>query len=287
MTLKSSRTSSVRVVSGYRISQLAERVGVPATTLRFYEKEGLVPAARTPGGYRSYSDADVERVRFIAAAKHLGLPLDRIRDLLGVWDGGMCRDVRDGLRPMVVAQVSAAEERILHLRAFHNRLTAALAHLADLPARDGPCDPTCAFLHDLPDPRPVPALQRRTPAPLARPAPPGPSSDTGSTWPAVACSLDGDGYAVRVAQWRELLGDAVREPVPDGGVTVRLPADRAGRAAELVVAEQRCCPFFAFKLTFSGPHVALTARAPAGAEPLVALLWGIEPAEVSEGRDRC
>ncbi|MCX6464015.1 MAG: MerR family transcriptional regulator [Pseudonocardiales bacterium] len=271
-------------MGNYRISQLAKQAGVPATTLRFYEKEGLVPAARTPGGYRSYSEADVERVRFIAAAKHLGLPLDQIRDLLGVWDGGMCREVRDELRPMVAAQVSAAEERIQDLRAFRDRLTAALAHLADLPTRDGPCDPACAFLHDLPDPKPSPALQRQASAPAAAPELRG---HTGSASPAIACSLDGDGYADRVAQWRELLGDGVREPLPDGGVTVRLPADRAGRVAELVVAEQQCCPFFAFELTFSGPHVALTAHAPTGAEPIVALLWGTEPAEVTEGRDRC
>lgn len=257
---------------------------MPATTLRFYEKEGLVPAARTPGGYRTYTDADAERVRFIAAAKHLGLPLDRIRDLLGVWDGGMCREVRDELRPMVAAQVSAAEQRILDLRAFRDRLTAALAHLADLPARDGPCDPACAFLDDLPDPRPALALGRRTPAP---PAPPEPSGDTSADSPAIACSLDGDGYAERIAQWRGLLGGAVREPLPDGGATVCLPADRAGRVAELVVAEQRCCPFFAFELTFSGPHIALTVHAPAGAEPLVAALWDAEPGEDGEDRGRC
>jgi MerR family transcriptional regulator, copper efflux regulator len=271
-------------VGSYRISQLAERAGVPATTLRFYEKEGLVPAARTPGGYRSYTDADAERVRFITMAKRLGLPLDRIRDLLRVWDGGMCRKVRDELRPMIAAQVGAAEERIRDLGAFRDRLTAALAHLADLPARDAPCDPACAFLHDLPDPRPAPVLRQRTPASRS---PSEPRDDADADSSAIACSLDGDGYADRITQWRDLLADAVREPLPDGGITVRLPADRAGQVAELVVAEQQCCPFFAFGLTFRGPHVALTAHAPAGAEPLVAVLWSTEPAGTVEDRYRC
>ncbi len=64
----------------YRISELAERVGVPPTTLRYYESRGLLPARRTGSGYRTYDDRDVERMRFITTAKTLGLPLDRIRD---------------------------------------------------------------------------------------------------------------------------------------------------------------------------------------------------------------
>jgi MerR family copper efflux transcriptional regulator len=66
-------------VSGYRISQLAERTGAPATTVRYHEREDLLPAARTAAGYRVYTDADVDRVGFICATQHLGLPLDRVR----------------------------------------------------------------------------------------------------------------------------------------------------------------------------------------------------------------
>ncbi|MBV9847455.1 MAG: MerR family DNA-binding transcriptional regulator, partial [Kutzneria sp.] len=51
----------------YRISQLAERAGVPATTLRFYEQAGLLPAQRSESGYRLYDDTAVERLAFIAA----------------------------------------------------------------------------------------------------------------------------------------------------------------------------------------------------------------------------
>lgn len=268
----------------YRISQLAERARVPATTLRYYETQGLVPAARTPGGYRLYTDADADRVRFISAAKHLGLPLDQIRDLLGVWDGGMCREIRDELRPMIAAQVAAADERMADMRTFRDRPTAALTHLTDLPARDGPCDTACAFRHDLPEGVSAPAPHRRTSMPERTPVPAGDAVPAG---PVIACSLDGDGYADQIAQWRDLLGVAVRESLPDGGVTVRLPADRAGQVAELVVAEQRCCPFLAFELIFSGAQIALTARAAEGAEPLVAALWGTSAVGIEEGPSRC
>ncbi|MFM9700927.1 MerR family transcriptional regulator [Streptomyces europaeiscabiei] len=63
-----------------RISQLAERSGVPATTLRFYEDAGLLPADRTPSGYRVYGEDAVERLAFISSAKLLGLALNEIRE---------------------------------------------------------------------------------------------------------------------------------------------------------------------------------------------------------------
>jgi MerR family copper efflux transcriptional regulator len=256
-------------VGTYRISQLAEQSGVPATTLRYYEKEGLLPAARTSAGYRSYTDADADRVQFISAAKHLGLPLDQIRELLGVWNGGMCREIRDELRPRVAAQIAAAEQRIEDLRTFRDRLDVALTQLRDLPAKDGPCDPACAFLDDLPDRVPVSALGSR---PIPRPLP-TPTAETGCG--AVACSLEGGQYEERVRRWRLLLGDAPRTPARGGGITVRLPASHAAALADLAVAEQLCCPFFSFRLTFSGAYVELSAHAPDVAEPLVDALFGV------------
>ncbi|MFG2172334.1 MerR family transcriptional regulator [Streptomyces niveus] len=74
-------------MSTYRISQLAERSGVPATTLRFYEDAGLLPAGRTPAGYRVYGQDAVERLGFISSAKLLGLALEEIRE-----------EIPDGLR---------------------------------------------------------------------------------------------------------------------------------------------------------------------------------------------
>ncbi|MFI0729343.1 MerR family transcriptional regulator [Streptomyces sp. NPDC021225] len=55
-----------------RISQLAERSGVPATTLRYYESAGLLAADRSPADYRLYGEEAVERLAFIGSAKHLG-----------------------------------------------------------------------------------------------------------------------------------------------------------------------------------------------------------------------
>lgn len=114
---------------------------MPATTLRFYDKIGLLPSQRTAAGYRFYDDVAAERLRFIVAGKHLGLPLEQIRDLLGVWESGSCREVRDELQSLVREQLINAEQRSGDLAVFVKRLTSALTHLQGLPDKDEPCDP--------------------------------------------------------------------------------------------------------------------------------------------------
>lgn len=60
--------------------------GVSQRMIRHYEKIGLVPApSRRGSGYRDYTDADVHRLRFIANARDLGFPIEKIRTLLGLW----------------------------------------------------------------------------------------------------------------------------------------------------------------------------------------------------------
>lgn len=129
-----------------RISQLAERSGVPATTLRFYEGVGLLPAERTPSGYRLFGDEAVERLAFIGAAKHLGLPLEDVGERFAVWENGACAEVKPDLRPRIAARRTEAEHRAAELAAFTAALHRALEHLDALPDRSGRCDPECGFL---------------------------------------------------------------------------------------------------------------------------------------------
>jgi DNA-binding transcriptional MerR regulator len=84
-----------------RISELAERSGVPATTLRFYETIGLVSADRTSAGYRGYDAGAVDRLHVITEAKRLGLTLDDIGGLLGTWTSGSCATTKADLRPSI------------------------------------------------------------------------------------------------------------------------------------------------------------------------------------------
>ncbi|OPF83737.1 MerR family transcriptional regulator [Streptomyces antioxidans] len=254
-----------------RISQLAERSGVPATTLRFYDGAGLLPAARTPAGYRLYGQDAIERLAFIGAAKHLGLPLEEIRELLAVWEDGACREVKAALRPRIAARLTEAGTRAAGLAAFTASLRTALAHLDTLPDRVRPCDPECGFR-----PPPAPAAPA-TPRPAARPAPSRQTADThgAKAWRAapVACSLTGEEARERTAGWREAVGGAVRTELPEG-LRLTLPAERTARVAELAAAEQRCCPFFGFRLHLDGPHLHMEIRAPAEGASLLTDLFG-------------
>jgi MerR family copper efflux transcriptional regulator len=127
-------------VSGrYRVSQLAEVSGVPATTVRYYESAGLLPAERTESGYRVFGDQALERLTFIRrAAKHVGLPLDKVRELLSVWEQARCTEVRAQLRPRIADRLREVTQQIAELNAFSGVLRDALVHLDELPDRSAP-----------------------------------------------------------------------------------------------------------------------------------------------------
>ncbi|GLY75779.1 MerR family transcriptional regulator [Actinoallomurus iriomotensis] len=239
-----------------RISQLAERTGVPATTLRFYETAGLLPAGRSRSGYRLYGQESIERLAFIRAAKHLGLPLEEIAGLLRVWSSGSCADVKAGLRPRVADRLAETDARVGELTAFAASLRRALAHLDALPDRSGRCDPHCGF-----------------PGPANGPSQPPPYAG-GQRWreAPVACSLTGGAMADRARRWRGLLDGAGRREI-DEGVRLTLPADRAAALTALAADEQRCCPFFDFRLHLDGPVVHLEVRAPADGTALLTELF--------------
>jgi MerR family transcriptional regulator, copper efflux regulator len=68
------------------IGDAARLSGVSAKMVRHYEGLGLLPrVARTDGGYRQYSEAEVHTLRFIKRARDLGFSMDEIGELVGLW----------------------------------------------------------------------------------------------------------------------------------------------------------------------------------------------------------
>jgi MerR family transcriptional regulator, redox-sensitive transcriptional activator SoxR len=64
------------------IGAVSDRTGVAASALRYYEDEGLIHSARTPGGQRRYARDAIRRVSFVRVAQQVGLTLDEIREAL-------------------------------------------------------------------------------------------------------------------------------------------------------------------------------------------------------------
>jgi MerR family copper efflux transcriptional regulator len=123
------------------IGQAAQASGVSAKMLRYYESIGLIPAAvRTAAGYRTYTQSDVETLRFIRRARDLGLSIERIRVLVGLWHGG--RPSRE-VKRVALEHVAELQASIAALTA----MCATLQHLAD--ACHGDNRPECPILDDL------------------------------------------------------------------------------------------------------------------------------------------
>ena len=114
-----------------KIGELAKRAEVPIDTVRYYEREGLIPPPiRRASGYRDYVDADVDRLRFMRRAKGLGFTLHEIRDLLSLT--AMSGDDMAALNAQTQAKLRDVEERIHALtrirEALQSLVTACPGH---------------------------------------------------------------------------------------------------------------------------------------------------------------
>jgi Cu(I)-responsive transcriptional regulator len=116
--------------------------GVSAKMIRYYEEIDLVPKAkRRESGYRDYGDVDVHQLRFIHRARELGFSIERIRDLLRLWNDRR-RPSRD-VKRVALEHIADLEAQIARMRG----LLATLKHLAR--SCDGDDRPHCPILEDL------------------------------------------------------------------------------------------------------------------------------------------
>ena len=95
-----------------RVGQLAEATRVPAKTIRYYERVGVLPApSRSPAGYREYDRRDIHRLLFIRRARFLGVPLAQLRDLTAGLQGAGCATMRPRLQRLVTEQLGAVQQQ--------------------------------------------------------------------------------------------------------------------------------------------------------------------------------
>lgn len=114
-----------------RVSELAERAGTTATTIRFYESSGVLPSpSRAGNGYRDYSDEDLCRARLVVAFRGLGLDLEESGRLADLCASGRCDLMSADLAARIPerrASVAAAIAELRHLDEELARLEAGLA----------------------------------------------------------------------------------------------------------------------------------------------------------------
>ena len=104
-----------------RIGELAKATGTKAETIRYYEREGILPAAdRTDSNYRDYSDGHLATLIFVRRARALGFTMAQVRELLALSDheDKPCSDVDQ----LVQRQLGEVTRKIADLTALQNEL---------------------------------------------------------------------------------------------------------------------------------------------------------------------
>jgi Cd(II)/Pb(II)-responsive transcriptional regulator len=131
----------------YRIGELAQALSVPAETIRYYEREGLLPhPARSQGNYRLYDEAQRRQLAFVLHCRALDMTQAEIRRLLDL--RGMPEQGCDEVNQLLDAHIGHVLTQIRSLRALQAELVAIRTRCASPRATKD-----CEILKGLADPR--------------------------------------------------------------------------------------------------------------------------------------
>lgn len=109
------------MTSRLKIGELAEKTDCPVQTIRYYEREGLLPEpARTEGNFRLYGDAQLERLSIIRRCRSLDMTLDEIRTLLRFRDAP--EENCAGVNTLLDTHIGHVAARIAELKALEREL---------------------------------------------------------------------------------------------------------------------------------------------------------------------
>lgn len=128
-----------------QIGEVARKVGVATSAIRFYEEAGLLPEPeRTPSGYRDYDPAVIDRLAFIRAGQAVGLTLNELKEVLGIRDRGEapCRHVAQ----LIDTRIADIDQRIRDLRNLRQDLTALAETAGQFDPDECPPDGICRII---------------------------------------------------------------------------------------------------------------------------------------------
>lgn len=98
----------------YTISEIADKMGVSASTLRFYDQEGLLPFVERVNGRRVFKDEDFAWLRMINCLKNTGMPIKEIREYMLLCEKG--DDSLKERQAIILKQKDSLEEQIKYLQ---------------------------------------------------------------------------------------------------------------------------------------------------------------------------
>lgn len=105
------------------IGQVAETVGIPTKTIRYYEDIRLLqPAKRMENKYREYSEEDIVRLRLIKQARVLGLPINEVKQLIEECLDESCEHLRDNFLMKLPKYIASVKERLAELQELEEQL---------------------------------------------------------------------------------------------------------------------------------------------------------------------
>lgn len=115
-----------------KIGALARTTEKTVRALHLYEEMGLLsPSARTPGGFRLYDEANVERIRYIDRLQKLDYSLNQIRALLKTWrEGESPREAMASIEDVYRARLHEVRQGIVEMEALAEELERSLDFLA-------------------------------------------------------------------------------------------------------------------------------------------------------------
>lgn len=123
------------------IGEVAQRSGLPAKTIRYYEDIGLIAPMRDTNGYRAFRDGDLHKLAFLGRARSLGFTIEECRRLMALYEdqSRASADVKD----LAKAHLAEIDRKLTELQSMRDTLSDLVRKCA------GDHRPDCPILKDL------------------------------------------------------------------------------------------------------------------------------------------
>jgi MerR family copper efflux transcriptional regulator len=262
LTLKLTSRFTLSSVNGLQVSELARLSGLAPSTVRFYERIGLLsPARRAPNGYREFDPSALEELAFINRAKGIGMSLEEISELVASWPTGECRLLQARLRGFLSERIDRVRQQRLGLADFERQLERVLSRLSVRDPGREPCGKGCGCESDLD------------------------LVDNPTTW---GCSLRPSELSTRIQDWRDIARSAVAcaRTGDSARLDFTIESDLLARLTELCRNEIECCPHLQFTLGISAGTLSLLVQSADDAELLEVLVPSERMDEVAAPANR-